>query len=159
VSLYDWLLFLHVLSAFAVVGAVVLFTIVIAASWNRDLPSDIVRLFQVSRVGDVLIGVGSVGVLVLGIWLAIDVDGYELWDGWIIAAFVLWAAMGAVGSREGKIYNAARDRARALVGEANDAPNQELQALIRDRRGLWLHVATIVIVVAFLVDMIFKPGA
>ena len=158
-SRYDWLLFLHVLSAFAVVGAVVLFTIVIAASWNRDLPSDVVRLFQVSRVGDVLIGVGSVGVLVFGIWLAIDVDGYELWDGWIIAAFVLWAAMAAAGSREGKIYNAARDRARALVREGNDAPNQELQALIRDRRGLWLHVATIVIVVAFLIDMIFKPGA
>ena len=77
-SRYDWLLFLHVLSAFAVVGAVVLFTIVIAASWNRELPSDVVRLFQVSRVGDVLIGVGSVGVLVFGIWLAIDVDGYEL---------------------------------------------------------------------------------
>ena len=159
VSRYDWLLFLHVLSAFALVGAVVVFTIVIVASWTRDVPSEIVRLFQVSRIGDVLIGVGSIGVLVFGIWLAIDVDGYELWDGWILAALVLWAAMGAIGSREGKVYNAARDRARALVREGNDAPSAELQALIRDRRGLWLHIATIVIVLAFLVDMIFKPGA
>jgi uncharacterized membrane protein len=159
VSRYDWLLFLHVLSAFALVGAVVLFTIVIAASWNRDLPSDVVRLFQVSRVGDALAGIGAIGVLVFGIWLAIDADGYELWDGWIIAAFVLWAAFGAVGSREGKVYNAARDRARALLREGKDVPNAELRALVRDRRGLWLHVATIVIVLAFLVDMIFKPGA
>jgi uncharacterized membrane protein len=159
VSRYDWLLFLHVLSAFAVVGAVVLFTIVIAASWNRELPSDVVRLFQVSRVGDVLIGVGSVGVLVFGIWLAIDVDGYELWDGWIIAAFVLWVVMGAFAGRTGKVINGVRDRARALAAEGGDAPNAELRSLVRDPRGLWLHAATAAAVLLLLIDMIFKPGA
>jgi hypothetical protein len=159
VSRYDWLLFLHMLSAFAVVAAVVLFSVVIVAGRQRDLPSEIARLFRISKVGDVLIGIGSVGVLVFGIWLAIDVDGYELWDGWIIAAFVLWLAMGAVGSREGKVFNAARDRAFELVREGRDAPNPELHALVRSSQGLWLHVTAVVLVLAFLVDMIFKPGA
>jgi glycerol uptake facilitator-like aquaporin len=107
----------------------------------------------------VLVAVGSVGVLVFGIWLAIDVNAYHPWDGWIIAALVLWLVMGALGSRTGKVYNAARDRARALAREGPDAPSPELRALIQDRRALWLHVAGLVTVVLLLVDMIFKPGA
>jgi uncharacterized membrane protein len=158
-SRYDWLLFLHVLAAFALVAAVVLFTVVIAAAWGKDVPSEVARLFRISRMGEILIGIGSVGVLVFGIWLAIDVDGYELWDGWIVAAFVLWLALGAVGAREGKVYNAARDRARELGRAGNDSPSPELQALVRSREGLWLHVASLALVVAFLIDMIFKPGA
>ena len=82
----------------------------IAVVWNKDVPSEVARLFRISKVGDVLIAVGSIGVLVFGIWLAIDGDGYEVWDGWVIAALVLWFVMGAFGSRTGKIYNVARDR-------------------------------------------------
>jgi uncharacterized membrane protein len=159
VSRYDWLLFLHVLSAFALVASVVLYTVLIVAVWDKDVPGDVARLFRVSRVGDVLIGVGSIGVLVFGIWLAIDVDGYAVWDGWVIAAIVLWAVMGAFGSRTGKIYNGARDRARALVREGNNAPNPELRALVQDRRGLWFHAASSITVLLLFIDMIFKPGA
>jgi uncharacterized membrane protein len=159
VSRYDWLLFLHVLSAFALVSAFVLYSALIAALWNRDVPSEAVRIFRIQRVGDILVAVGSIGVLVFGIWLAIDVDGYEVWDGWVIAALVLWLIMGALGSRTGRLYNAARDRAIALVRDGSNAPSAELRALIQDRRALWLHVAGIVTVVLLLIDMIFKPGA
>jgi uncharacterized membrane protein len=159
VSRYDWLLFLHVASAFALVAALVLYTVLIAVVWNKDVPGDVARLFRVSKVGDVLIAVGSIGVLVFGIWLAIDVDGYEVWDGWVIAALVLWLVMGALGSRTGKIYDATRDRARALAREGNNAPNAELRAMVQDRRGLWLHVAGIVTVLVLLIDMVWKPGA
>ncbi len=158
-SRYDWLLFLHVLSAFALVGALVLYTVVIATAWNKDVPGDVARLFRVSKVGDVLIAVGSIGVLVFGIWLAIDVDGYKVWDGWVIAALVLWFVMGALGSRTGKIYNAVRDRARALAREGDNAPNAELRALVQGRRGLWFHTGVVVTVLLLLIDMIFKPGA
>jgi uncharacterized membrane protein len=159
VSRYDWLLFLHVLSAFAVVAGMVIFSVAIATGWNRDRPAEVVQLFRVSRIGDPLIGIGMGGVLVFGIWLAIDIDGYELWDGWIIAAFVLWLLLGAIGSREGKVYNAARDRARELERSGGDSPSPELRSLLRSRRGLWLHLASVVIVLLFLLDMIFKPGA
>ena len=158
-SRYDWLLFLHVASAFALVAALVLYTVLIAVVWKTDVPGDVARLFRISKVGDVLIAVGSIGVLVFGIWLAIDVDGYEVWDGWVIAAIVLWLVMGALGSRTGKIYDATRDRARTLVQEGSDAPNPELRAMVQDRRGLWLHAAGIVTVLLLLIDMIWKPGA
>jgi uncharacterized membrane protein len=159
VSRYDWLLFLHVFSAFALVAALTLYTVLIVSVWNKDVPGDVARLFSLQRVGDVLVGVGSIGVLVFGIWLAIDVKGYELWDGWIIAALVLWFVMGALGSRTGKIYKAVRDRARALVREGDNAPSAELRTLVQNRQGLWLHAGSVLVVLLLLIDMIFKPGA
>lgn len=158
-SRYDWLLFLHVTSAFALISAVVLASVLLVVVRNRDVPSEVARLYRLTRLGDVLGGVGSVGALIFGIWLAIDVKGYELWDGWIIAAFVLWLVMGAFAGRTGKVINAVRDRARALAAQGGDAPNAELRSLVRDPRGLWLHAATAVAVLLLLVDMIFKPGA
>jgi uncharacterized membrane protein len=159
VSGHDWLLFLHVLSAFALVASLVLYTVLIVAVWDKDVPGDVARLFRVSKVGDALVGVGSIGVLVFGIWLAIEDDRYKVWDGWVIAALVLWFVMGAFGSRTGKIYNAARDRARSLVREGNNSPNAELRALVQDRRGLWFHTSGVIVVLLLLIDMIFKPGA
>jgi uncharacterized membrane protein len=159
VSRYDWILFLHVLSAFALVAAVVVYSFLIAGSRNVSVPSDAVRVFRVSRMAGVLSGIGSVGVLVFGIWLAIDGDGYELWDGWILAALVLWVVFGAVGNRTEKAYNVARDRARALAAEGRDEPSPELNAVIRTPTGLTLHLVSVGLILLFLVDMIFKPGA
>jgi uncharacterized membrane protein len=157
VELYDWLLSLHVLSAFSWVAALVVYSVVIAAGWGLSLPSDVVRMFRITRVGDALIAVGMIGTIVFGIWLAID--EYEIWDGWIIAALVLWLASGAVGGRVGKVYNGARDRANALLAEGRDAPSPELSAMLRSQRGLVLHVVMVLLVVAVLVIMIYKPGA
>ena len=156
---YDWLLALHVLAAFALVAALVLYSAVIALSWNLAVPSDIVRLFRISRVGDVAIAVGSIGTLILGIWLAIDSDAYQVWDGWIIAALVLWALAMAAGGRAGTAYNEVRDRARALVAEGRDTPEPELTAMLRSSRALGLFAANVVFLLALLVVMIYKTGA
>ena len=67
-------------------------------------------------MGDALIAVGMIGTIVFGIWLALD--EYEIWDGWIITALVLWLLAAAVGGRVGKVYNATRDRAKALPARA-----------------------------------------
>jgi uncharacterized membrane protein len=159
VSRYDWLLFLHVLAAFSLVAAEVLFSVIILGSRNLDVPSDVARIFRLSRFGEVLVNAGAIGVLVFGIWLAVDVDEYQIWDGWIIAALVLWALFAEVGRRVGKIYNAARDRARALVAENRNEPSAELNAILRSQTGLVLQAASVVIVLLFLIDMVYKPGA
>jgi hypothetical protein len=114
-------------------------------------------VFKVARVGDPLIAVGMIGTIVFGIWLAFD--EYEIWDGWIIAALVLWLVAAAVGGQVGKVYNGARDRAKALVAEGRDASSPELSAMLRSQRGLVLHVLSSLIVLVLLVVMIYKPGA
>jgi hypothetical protein len=159
VSLNDWLLFLHVLSAFILVAAEVLFTFLIAWLWKRDVPSDIARVSGISRLGNVLVGVGAGGVLLLGIVLAFEADSYAIWDPWIVAAIVLWLAWAEVGRRTGKVYDAAGARARALVDEGRDEPNLELGAMFRSRAGLLFHAASVAVIVLLLLDMIYKPGA
>lgn len=156
-GLYDWLLALHVLSAFAWVSALVVYTVVITSGWGASVPSEVARMFRVARVGDALIAIGMIGTIVFGIWLALD--EYEIWDGWIIAALVLWLAAAAVGGRTGKHYNAVRDRANALVAEGRNDPDAELGAALSAQRGIVLHGLSIAITVALLVVMIYKPGA
>jgi len=157
VELYDWLLALHVLSAFSWIAAMVLYTVVIVAGWRLSVPSDVVRMFRVSRVGDALIAIGMIGTIVFGVWLALD--EYEIWDGWIVAALILWLLGAAVGGQVGKVYNGARDRAKALVDEGRDAPSPELTAMLRSQRGAVLHGLLVLVVLALLVVMIYKPGA
>jgi uncharacterized membrane protein len=159
VSFYDWLLFLHVLTAFALVAAVVVYTVIVLAGRRLDAPSDIARMFRLSRVADILIAVGSIGVLVLGIWLAIQVDDYQVWDGWIIAAIVIWLVFAEIGRRTGKHYDAARTRARTLVAEGRNAPDAELNGMMHSSTGLALQLASAALVLVMLIDMIYKPGA
>jgi hypothetical protein len=134
VSLYDWLLFLHVAAAFSLVAGVVAYgVVVLGGSWDvarRALALPALALWNA----------GGVGVLVLGIALAIEVDAYEVWDGWILAAIVLWFVASAAG---GQLSREVRDEKAALdLGAAR-------------MRFAVMSLATAVL----LVDMIFKPGA
>ena len=159
-SWYDWLLFLHVASAFAIVAALVVFTVIAVAGRNVDRPVESLRYFRMARPANVLVIAGTVGTLIFGIWLAIYVDGYELWDGWIIAAFVLWAIAVFTGQRGGMVYAQAQKLATRLEGEGRaDEPSTELRTLLQDRRAMWLNIVSSLAVLLLLVDMIYKPGA
>jgi uncharacterized membrane protein len=158
-SLDEWALALHVLSAFAFVGGIVLFWVLIIAGWNTDTPEDTVRMEPIAKVGNAAVGIGAGGTLLLGIFLALSYGGYDLWDGWIIAAFILWIAAGAVGSRTGVEYMKPLQKARELSSAGQTGPSAELLALNRTQRGLVLHAVSSLIVLALLVVMIWKPGA
>jgi amino acid transporter len=160
VSWYDWLLFLHVASAFAIVAALVVYWLIAVAGRNVDRPRESLRYFRMARPANVLVIAGTVGALIFGIWLALYVDGYELWDGWIIAAFVLWAIAVFTGQRGGVTYAEAQRLATRLEGEGRgDEPSTELRTLLQDRRAMWLNIASSLAVLLLLVDMIYKPGA
>jgi hypothetical protein len=106
VGVYDWLLALHLLAAFAMASGLVLFSAMVIAGRRLDSLEGARTLFRVAPSGGPLGGAGSVLALLLGIAMAIDSDRYQLWDGWVIAALVLWAALGGVGGRTGKYYTA-----------------------------------------------------
>jgi hypothetical protein len=135
---YDTLVFLHVLSAFALVAVVVVFS-----AFALGLTTD----SRVLMVGRVLWGIGGLGTLVFGIWLALYVQGYELWDGWIIAAIVLWAIGTELGRRAELGYTAI-----TAGGEGEVAAAGAQQAAL-------MHWLRALVVLALLVVMIYKPGA
>jgi hypothetical protein len=159
VTLDDWLLALHVLSAFALVAALVLFWILIVATRNLDTPGPTIALGRVAIVGSGTVTAGIAGTIVFGVWLAISLDAYQVWDGWVIAAIVLWAVAAGTGGRAGKEYTRAFDRARELDAAGQTGPDSELLALNRTTQGLLLQTISSVVTLLILIDMIWKPGA
>jgi hypothetical protein len=139
VSLYDWLLFLHVLSAFFVVGGLVaLWGLVIAMRPSAPLlAADDAKRF--GRIAGPLVGVGMMGAIIFGIALAIDSENFHPWDGWIVAALVLWMVAGAAGGQAGRTFE--RD---PVAGRS---------------AGIRFQVINSSSIIAILVLMIWKPGA
>ena len=158
-SFVDWALAVHVLSAFAYVAGLVLFWVLIVAVRRVDTPEETLRMEPIVKVGNVAVGIGAVGTIVIGIYLAFAVDSYAIWDGWIIAALVLWAVAGALGQRTGVAYMQGMNKAKELDAAGKTGPDQELLALNRTQTGLILQTLGSLAVLLILVDMIFKPGA
>jgi len=159
VSFDDWLLALHVLSAFAYVGGIVLFWVLVVAVRKTDTPGGTIRMEPIVKVGNVAVGIGAVGTILLGIWLAFALDGYAIWDGWIIAAIVLWAIGGGIGQRTGAAYMQGMTKAKELEAAGQSGSNSELLALNRTSTGLLMQSLASIVLLLILLDMIFKPGA
>ena len=125
--MYHTLLFFHLIAAFLLAVTVVSYTVVAlgASTGGRTL-------FVADRCWDV----GGLGTLILGIWLALDLDQYDFWDGWILGAIALWFV--ATGLGQGTQRRLAAD------------PGADIAAMH------WLRTLA---VLGLLVLMIWKPGA
>ena len=154
-NFYDWMLALHLLAAFAIASALVLYSVLVFNGRRSESPEQQRLLFRIAPIGTPLIGGGAVLALILGVILAIDSDQYEIWNGWIIAAIALWALMGAIGGRTGKYYT----DVQKLAAEGGEGAQQEVVARLRAPTGAMLHLATVLVFVLILLDMVFKPGA
>jgi uncharacterized membrane protein len=159
VSFDDWILALHVLSAFAYVAGMIVFWVLIVAVRKTDTPDGTIRMEPIVKVGNAAVGIGAGGTIILGIWLAFSVGGYDIWDPWIIAAIVLWIVAAAIGQRTGVAYMEGMNKAKELEAAGQAGPSTELLAINRTPRGVWLHAAASAVVLLILIDMIWKPGA
>jgi hypothetical protein len=132
--MYHALLFFHVLAAFFLAGGIVIYSsFALGGPVNRT-----VRL-----VAEILWGVGGLGTLVFGIWLALNRPEYELWDGWIIAALILWVLATGSGARASRGIQPAGDDSAVAI----------------DRRTLFAHWMRVFWFTALLVVMVWKPWA
>jgi uncharacterized membrane protein len=156
-SRYEWLLFVHVLGAFAFLGGAVLAGALSLAALRRERPSEIALLLGLTRVAVVAVGIGSLVTLGIGLWLVGEAPfGYGYGDGWIVAALVLWVASGALGGAGGRRDRKTRELAERLAAEG-DAPSAELHARLRDPVSLTLSYTSGLLVVAILALMVWKP--
>jgi uncharacterized membrane protein len=141
---YDWLLFLHVLSAALLVGGLAYFwALVVATRPSRPLFGGAISL-RMARPATIAVTAGVAGTLVFGVWLAIYLEDYQPWDGWILASLVLWAIGTGAGERSG----------RALTPVGDEYPTPEAR-----RRGVILHSVASAAAFVILILMIWKPGA
>lgn len=158
-SFDDWMLALHVLSAFSYVAGVVIFWVVIVAARRVDTPDRTLSFGPVTRLADAAIGIGAGGTILLGIWLAFSFGGYDIWDAWIIIALVLWVVAAALGSRTGAAYMQGMNKAQELRTAGQTGPSAELLALNRTSNGVLMHALASLTVLLIIVTMIWKPGA
>lgn len=154
---YDWMLSLHLLAAFAVAAALVLYTVLVVSGRRMASLEQTRMLFRVAPIGTPLIGGGLVLVLIFGVIMAIDggPEDFKIWNAWVIIGIVLWAMLGAIGQRTGAYYTAVQE----LAESGGEGAEQEVIARLRAPTGAMLHVATLVVFVLLLLDMIFKPWA
>jgi uncharacterized membrane protein len=157
-ELNDWIIALHLLSAVALVASLTVFSVMIVALWRTEDPAAVTTFMPLGLVGNVLVTIGLLGTIVFGVWLAISLDAYQLWDGWVIAAIILWAVVGALGKQTGDGYRRTAEMAAQLVSSGSPR-SPELAAAMGASRAFWFHVATVVVVLVILIDMIWKPGA
>jgi hypothetical protein len=132
--MYDVLLALHLLSA-----ATAFVTVVMFSAWAVGAPASRPQFV----LADAAWNVSGAGLVVFGVWLALYVDGYEIWDGWILGSLVALVVASAFGAL-------ARTQALALV-EAGAGQSAHQVTIWH-----WLRTLT---VVAILVLMVWKPGA
>jgi len=159
VGFKEWMLALHVLSAFSLVAGMTLFWVLIVVGRKIDTPGDTLRLGPVARVGNATVGIGMGGTIIFGVYLAFAVDSYAIWDFWILAALVLWFVGAGLGRQTGETFLEGPKKALELEAAGQTGPNAELLALNQTSKGLAFQAATTVVVLLLLIDMIWKPGA
>jgi uncharacterized membrane protein len=158
-SFEDWIFALHVLGAATLVGGLVMSWIVVFAFRSVEDARATLSLNRVSMVGTAAVIAGLVLALGFGLWLAILRAAFAPWDGWVIAAIVLWVIATVLLLRSFAEYAKPVEKAKALVASGESGPNAELTALNRTSTGLLLRALASAAIVVIVIDMIYKPGA
>ena len=158
-KLDDWILALHLLSAFALVGAFTMFSVGFVSLRSTDTPGRALAVDSAMRIGKVAVTIGSVGTILFGIWLAISLDAYQVWDLWVILAIIGWAIVTELGRRSGVALREPFEHARQLISQGRDGADAELAAALRSSRVYVFHWTAVVVTLLVLIDMIWKPGA
>jgi predicted integral membrane protein DUF2269 len=159
-SLYDWLLFLHVTGAFLLIGGIVTAGILNIAAITADRrPSEIALLYGLIRPAVAAIGIGLLLTLAIGLWLVGESPwNYGYGDAWVIVAIVLWVIGSWLGNAGGKHQRETRQIAQDLAAR-DDVATPDLIARVRSPGPLAMSYASGLVALAILGIMIWKPGA
>jgi uncharacterized membrane protein len=154
----DWLLLFHLLGALLFFGGASAAAIGQLEALRRRRPSEVALLLGTTRWGVALVGIGALATIVFGSLLVAREGGWSFDQGWIEAAYALWIASMVVGALGGRPARKARELAERLAAEG-DEPSAELDRAVRDPASLILSFASGAILLALVVDMVWKPGA
>jgi uncharacterized membrane protein len=149
-TLYDWLMFLHVLAAMTWVGGLVIL-VALSGQVLRSGDRDAIARFSGSlrRVGPVVLAPSTVAVVSLGIGLVLDDNEWSFGQSWIVLALALFAAAFLFGA----IF---QSHAAIQVQHAVDAGNDADAARLL-RRWAWGTRLILLLLVVITWDMVVKP--
>ena len=149
-SLYDWLMFFHIVAAMVWVGGLVTLALLATQALRGDQPDNVARFVRSLRLIGPMFGPAMVLVLGLGIWMVIDSDAWTFGQGWVRLALGLFAVAFVVGA----LF---QSRAAILAQRAVDAGDHG-EATRQLRRWSWGMRLILLLLLVVTWDMVFKPG-
>jgi uncharacterized membrane protein len=147
----DWLLLVHVLAGMVWIGGiVVLGAIGVRAVRDRD-PDAPARFSATLRaIGPIVLAPAPVLLVGFGVWLVADSRVWAFDQRWVQVGLGLFGVAFLVGA-------AHQSRTAIAAGRAS-ARGDRGEAVRQLRRWLWGTALIVVLLVAAVWDMIFKPG-
>jgi uncharacterized membrane protein len=145
----------HLLGAFVLMAGAVVTGVAFEAARRRRGAAEIALLLGLTRVGVVLVVVGSAVVLPFGLWL-VHIDHITYGASWVDAALGLLAVLAAIGLAAGQLSERAR-RLALQLGDDDEATS-ELRALLDDRAARALSYCAGALLIAIVVLMVSRPG-
>ena len=147
-SLYDWLLFVHVLAAMVWLGGATLTAALAVRALRSDDDGEIARFVGSLRVvGPLVLAPPPALLLGAGIWMVLE--SWRFGDGWVALGVSLFAAAFLAG---------ALFQSRAALGAERAAAAGDGEAARRFlRRWSWGVGVILVLLVVATWDMVVKP--
>lgn len=153
---YNIALVLHLLGAITFVAGIVVAGVAFEAARRRPLAAaEIALLLSITRVGVLLVALGTVLIAAFGFWL-VHLGSWGYGSGWVDTSIGLFLVALALGGFGGQHPKQARRLATDLAGR--QAPvSQDLRALLDDPVSRAANYASLLLILAIVVIMVVKP--
>jgi uncharacterized membrane protein len=150
-TLYDWLLFGHIVAAMVWVGSLLTLVALAIGVVRSGDPSGVPPFFRsVRTVAPWVFGLSTFLVLALGSWMVVDSDAWDLGQAWVRGGLTLFVAAILVGAL---VPGRANKRAERAIAEDDHA-----EATRQLRRWAWGMAFVLLLLVVAAWDMVFMPG-
>jgi uncharacterized membrane protein len=152
---YNVALVLHLFGAITFVAGIVVAGVAFEAARRREQPAEIALLLSTTRFGVLLVGLGTLLIAAFGFWL-VHLGSWGYGSGWVDTSIGLFVAALALGGFGGQRPKQARRLATDLAEQ--QAPiNGALRALLDDPISRTANYGSLVLILAIVVIMVFKP--
>lgn len=152
---YNVALVLHLLGAITFVAGIVVAGVGFEGARRRGRPGEIALLLSITRVGVLLVALGTLLIAVFGLWL-VHLGSWGYGSGWVDTAIGLYLAALILGGLGGQRPKQARRLATDLA-EQRAPVSAELRAVLDDPVSRAANYASLALIVAIVVIMVFKP--
>jgi uncharacterized membrane protein len=152
---YNIALLLHLFGVLAFVAGIVLAGAAFEAARRRRRPADIALLLSLTRMGVLLVAIGTLLIAAFGLWL-VHLGHWGYGSGWVDASIGMFVVALALGGLGGQRPKQARRLAMQLA-EQNAPVNDELRALLDDRFSLAENYGSLLLILVIVAFMVFKP--
>ena len=149
-------LFLHLLGALSFVAGAIVAAVAFETARRRREPREIALLLGLSRIGVLLVALGTLLVLGFGLWL-VDLGHWGYGTAWVDSALALLFASAVLGAVGGQRPKQARRLAERLAREGT-SEGEELRRLLDDPRARAANYGSGLLVLAILALMVWKPS-